>query len=568
MCEVIDTRRAFTIWELLTVIALIALLLFLLLPALDRLRSISPRMVCGTNLSALGKAMFIYASENNWKYPTPSKWCDLLLQYTDVTEKCFTCYEKDKERCTYALNPNCDINSPAHMVLLFESKGSWNQCGGPELLDLENHEGDGCMILFNDGQAKFVRTVELVDLKWKTESQDHLAQFILEGDVEAIRSSLDNNAGLANARLWQGWTLLHCAALIGDTGTVELLIEHNADVNVQSNDGQSPLHCAAACGYSHFEGLPAAYYKRTGKVGRNFRRYVGCAENGDYVELAELLITNGAAVDQRNKWGETPLHYASQNGFLEMAKLLISGGADACAQDQYGETPLIGAARSGNEPLCRLIVAQGAKVTTKSDLGSTPLHYARNETVAKYLIAEGADIEARGGYSSTPLGSAATRGRMDVVKLLVELDAGVDTRGYENETPLYQAAGGGGHLEVVTFLVDRGADVNARETMYGRTALHSAAFFNRREIVEFLISRGADVDARDNDGRTPLHVLVSDPVDAAPYYGPTEDAAALLIEAGTEINARDKKGKTALSLAVKNGHEKTAEWLRLHRRIK
>ncbi len=61
-------RKGFTLVELLVVIAIIALLMGVLMPALARVRQIAYRMVCGTNLSGLGKAMLIYANDNEEEY--------------------------------------------------------------------------------------------------------------------------------------------------------------------------------------------------------------------------------------------------------------------------------------------------------------------------------------------------------------------------------------------------------------------------------------------------------------------------------------------------------------------
>src|SRR6056297_311559 len=62
-------KRGFTLVELLVVIAIIALLMGIMMPALSRVRQMAYRMLCGTNLSGLGKVMLIYANDNDNEFP-------------------------------------------------------------------------------------------------------------------------------------------------------------------------------------------------------------------------------------------------------------------------------------------------------------------------------------------------------------------------------------------------------------------------------------------------------------------------------------------------------------------
>jgi len=79
--EKIMKRKGFTLVELLVVIAIIALLMGILMPALAKVRAIARRLVCGTNLSAIGKSILIYANENEEQYPIAGgRWAHWALE--------------------------------------------------------------------------------------------------------------------------------------------------------------------------------------------------------------------------------------------------------------------------------------------------------------------------------------------------------------------------------------------------------------------------------------------------------------------------------------------------------
>jgi prepilin-type processing-associated H-X9-DG protein len=117
-------KMAFTLVELLVVIATIALLMGVIISALARLRWRAFRINCGTNLSRIGKAMYFYANDYDSDFPRAggpnSKWgrtpnwlahnlsdafslkdgdgqatisasLYLLVKYEQVTPKAFVC---------------------------------------------------------------------------------------------------------------------------------------------------------------------------------------------------------------------------------------------------------------------------------------------------------------------------------------------------------------------------------------------------------------------------------------------------------------------------------------------
>jgi len=140
------------------------------------------RFSCTRNLSHIGKALIIYNTDYG-QYPPANKWCDLLLDNGYVKKEQLICPKvvlywpfvghktepmlvlpfAKKGRCSYAMNPNCKPNSSPDTVLLFESQYGWNLYGGVEKLSLENHNYDGCNILYNDYHVKFERIPSEMD---------------------------------------------------------------------------------------------------------------------------------------------------------------------------------------------------------------------------------------------------------------------------------------------------------------------------------------------------------------------------------------------------------------------
>lgn len=160
------------IWWFIGIIILV-IALGMLMPAYMSMKGVVPyRLVCQSSLTKLGKLMLIYAGDYDEKYPPADKWCDLLIEFgainkpADIVEKDFRCHGNKEERCSYAVNQNCEPNSPPDVVLLFETKGGWNQSGGLELLTADNHGGKGCNIVFVDNHVEFVKKEDFSKLNW------------------------------------------------------------------------------------------------------------------------------------------------------------------------------------------------------------------------------------------------------------------------------------------------------------------------------------------------------------------------------------------------------------------
>jgi len=72
-------RRGFTLIELLVVIAIIALLVTLLVPALQEAKRQAKVVLCATDLHAIGNGLAIYVAEEDGRYPVASAWYGIYV---------------------------------------------------------------------------------------------------------------------------------------------------------------------------------------------------------------------------------------------------------------------------------------------------------------------------------------------------------------------------------------------------------------------------------------------------------------------------------------------------------
>ena len=240
-----------------------------------------------------------------------------------------------------------------------------------------------------------------------------------------------------------GLTALVFAAREGDLESAKALVEAGADVNLTTAGNWTPLLTAIN--------------------NRNYR-------------IASYLLERGANPNTANSpAGWTPLYLATDNrnieggdypvpkadmDHLEIIKLLLDKGANVngTIRDntltrtiftmqwffEAGATPFIRASMSSDTELMKLLLARGADPKLRTQNGDTALTAAagigwvdgvtyersakENLEAVRMLLDLGVDPNLANNEGRTPLMGAALKGRNDVVQLLVDRGAKLDTR--------------------------------------------------------------------------------------------------------------------------------------------
>lgn len=304
------------------------------------------------------------------------------------------------------------------------------------------------------------------------------------GNVEKMQSLLKGDPGLVASSDVAGYTPLLEAANCGNKEVVELLLINHADVNAKDNLGNTPLHYAILGGHKEI----ADFLRQHGGI--DFVAEIDDASaSGDLLRVKNLLVGDRHLGSSRDKDLLTPLHFAASKGRNDVVQLLLSNGADVNSKTKYGSTPLIEAAWQGHKDVVDILLAHGAEVNVNGGIrGGTPLHGASIKNmvdIVQSLLAHGADASAKNGDGFTPLFYANPA----VSELLLAHGADVNAKDNDGDTPLHFAHS----TEEAEWLLAHGANINAKDKD-GDTPLRHFVRYDfdpsDKDIAKFLRQHG------------------------------------------------------------------------------
>lgn len=243
----------------------------------------------------------------------------------------------------------------------------------------------------------------------------------------------------------------------------------------------------------------------------------------DSIDMARVLLKAGADPCLNEK-GSSPFIMAAENINLEMVSEMLSHKPDINLVNpdpaSHERTALSIAAHNGQLNMVKLLLEHGAKIKDGYVLDVAEQGHVNVLQPFGYC---GADIRAYDKFGNTSLIWAASKGHIEVVKMLLSiLDVDVEYINHKNNTK-------------------------------GGTTLRYAAKHGYTAIMDALLGANVGATVLDKDNGDALKIAV--------WHGHLETVKRLFAAPEVNIESPGYGGATALCTAAERGHERIVKFL-------
>ncbi|XP_071177667.1 uncharacterized protein [Mytilus edulis] len=339
----------------------------------------------------------------------------------------------------------------------------------------------------------------------------------LHGYVDLMKWLIDNQADVDEQRE-DGASALCMACEESHVKAVKILIENKADANLCKKEGSSPLDIACFFGIDGDTNIISELLQ--GKANVNYQNETKknmtplfMAVQRNFYDAASLLLEHGADHRICLSNGMSVLLVACQKNYIEIVRLLLEKKADPNIEKNDGNTPLFSASAMGFKDITELLLAEGADINKclpskeeiTKDLEESPKALRRiKQSWVKIARSFGSrktyDYIKRKGKNnitdylfdvvagSSPLHIACFMGHFEIIfSFLTNDQLLVDPRKQNGITPLYYACEIG-HLKIIQVLLDNKADPNScKDNQF--TPLQIAKINKHDDVLSLLASQ-------------------------------------------------------------------------------
>ncbi|CAB3377622.1 Hypothetical predicted protein [Cloeon dipterum] len=215
------------------------------------------------------------------------------------------------------------------------------------------------------------------------------------------------------------------------------------------------------------------------------------------LDEVDRLLAAGADIDTANVDGLTALHQACIDDNLEMVEFLVKRGADVNRGDNEGWTPLHASASCGFKSIARLLIEKGANVAAVNNDGELPVDIAESDAMEflllSFVTAKGIDCDAARNMEENLM-------LTDAKEWLNSGELCDRPHPKTGATALHVAAAKG-YIQVMKVLLQAGADINSQD-VDGWTPLHAASHWAQKDACQLLVDNLCDMQIKNFVGQT------------------------------------------------------------------
>jgi uncharacterized protein len=173
-----------------------------------------------------------------------------------------------------------------------------------------------------------------------------------------------------------------------------------------------------------------------------------------------LCVTYALCLTKRGAAADAALLNAVREDDAAVVSRLLASGADANIRDEIGATALMHAAAFSSAETVRVLLERGADVNATTKSGATALMWATGDIAkVRLLLDRGARVDVMMKDGTTTLVTAARRGSLDVMRLL--LARGANPRNTAGERTELLRLAFGDHPEIGQVLRDAGIELKS-----------------------------------------------------------------------------------------------------------